>query len=136
MGAQGIGKGFPGDVALDAGALIAFERGDEQVRGMLKTASRLGASIFVPSTALAQAWRGGSRAAPLARLLSAGRVDELEEKRAKEIGLRLGARDAKDVTDAHVVCCAVDRGAAIATSDAGDLRGLASPGERLTLIVV
>ena len=32
MGAQGIGKGSEGALVLDAGALIALERGDRQIR--------------------------------------------------------------------------------------------------------
>jgi hypothetical protein len=137
MGAQGNGKGFPGDLVLDAGALIAFERGDRHVKAILTTALALKSRIFVPASVLAQVWRGGPGAAPLARLLEAGQVvDPLAETRAKEIGLRLGERDANDVVDAHVVCCAVQFRAAIATSDPKDIRALAAPGEQLALIAI
>ena len=134
MGAQRVGKGFPGDLVLDAGALIAFERGDERVRGLLKTALALRSRILVPATVLAQGWRGGPGAAPLARLLDSGELDLLDEARAKQVGVRLGERSERDITDAHVVCCAMQCRAAIATSDPVDIRGLAGPGERLTII--
>jgi hypothetical protein len=63
---------------------------------------------------------------------------ELEEgeKRAKEVGVRLGGRGADDVADAHVACCAVERRAAIVTSDRADIEALIEPGERVGLIAV
>jgi hypothetical protein len=92
--------------------------------------------VVLPASVLAQVWRGGPRAAPLAQFLEAGEVDSLEEGRAKEIGLRLGDRETSDVTDAHVVCCATEFKAIIATSDPRDIQALVRPGERLTLIPV
>lgn len=136
MGAQGIGKGIPGDLVLDAGALIAFERGGHEVKAVLRGAQALGSRVIVPASALAQVWRGGSRSASLARLVQAWEIDRLDEDRAKEVGLRLGLRDASDVTDAHVVCCALQYRSIVATSDPDDIRALASPGEALTVIAV
>lgn len=92
--------------------------------------------IFVPATVLAQVWRGGTRSAPLARLQGAIDVDSLNGERAREVGERLGDRGGSDVVDAHVVCCAAEQRATIATSDPDDIRSLARPGERLTLIPV
>lgn len=92
--------------------------------------------ILVPASALAQVWRGGARSAPLVRLIAAGKVDPLNELRAKEIGERLGRRDKADIADAHVVCCALDRDADLITSDPDDLEALAGPKENLTLVSV
>ena len=136
MGSQGTGPGFSGDVVLDAGALIAFERGDERVKSILRGALALGSRVVIPATVLAQTWRGGSRSAPLARLLEAGVVDVLDEKRAKEVGARLGSRGGRNVTDAQVVCSASRSRAAIATSDPVDIRALLDPDERLTVFAV
>lgn len=61
-------------------------------------------------------------------------VDTLGEERAKEVGVRLGVRGGADVTDAHVVCCARELGAVVATSDEADIRALEYPDERLVLI--
>lgn len=72
----------------------------------------------------------------LARLTAAGEIDLLDEERAKEVGVRLGLRDASDIADAHVVCCASAHRATIATSDEHDIRALAGPEEKLTLIPV
>lgn len=95
-----------------------------------------GARIVVPASALAQVWRGGSRSAPVARLVNSAEVDSLDEGRAKDVGVRLGTRNGTDVTDAHVVCCAVDYEAAVATSDEGDIRALGGPDENLKVVPV
>lgn len=136
MGSQGTGKGISRDVVLDAGALIAFERGDENLRAILRGVLATRTRVIIPTTALAQVWRGGPSSAPLARLVDAGEVEPLDEERAKEIGVRLGSRGASDVADAQVVCSAVEHRAMVATSDSGDIRALSKPGERLTLIAV
>ncbi len=136
MGSQGTGTGVSRDVVLDAGALIAFERGDENVKSILRGVLATKAQVIIPASTLAQVWRGGPAAAPLARLADGSEIDELDQERAKEIGMRLGSRAASDVADAQVVCSAIERGAMIATSDVDDIRALAHPGERLIVIAV
>ena len=136
MGNQRTHARFSGDIVLDAGALIALERGDKELIALMRGALDLECSIVIPATVLAQIWRGGSRAAHLARLLDAGEIDAIGEVRAKEMGLRLGERGASDVVDAHVVCCAVEFRAAVVTSDPRDMGGLANPDEELTVIAV
>lgn len=123
-------------LVLDAGALIAVERHERSMWALLTEARERGTETIVPTSALAQAWRGGPRSAPISRLLEACTLDGLDVDRAQQVGLRLGAREMADVPDAHVVCCAVERGAAVATSDADDMRALAEPGERTTVISV
>jgi hypothetical protein len=103
---------------------------------MLTATREYGFEVQIPSSALAQVWRGGSRSAVLARLVDASRVDSLDERRAKQIGERLGARERTDVVDCHVVCCALEWGAMVATSDGDDIRILADPDESLALIAV
>jgi predicted nucleic acid-binding protein len=123
-------------VVLDTGALIALERLDQALWQRLKVVRRRGGQIVVPAGVMAEAWRGGPHSAPLARLLAICEVDALDEERAKEIGVRLGDRGARNVVDAHVVCCALEHRAAVATSDPGDMESLAAANERLTLAVV
>lgn len=136
MGAQGTGKGFSGDVVLDAGALIAFERGNRKTRAMVTGACALGSRVLIPASVLAQTWRGGPRSASLAQLIDAGEIDLLDEVRAKEVGVRLGSRDRRDIADAHVACCAVERQAMVVTSDADDIGALVRPDEKVTVIPV
>jgi hypothetical protein len=123
-------------LVLDAGALLAVERYDRTMWALLAEARERGAETVIPTTVLAQAWRGGPRSAPLARLLDASVVDQLDEQRAKEVGVRLGERDGSDVADGHVACCASARRAAVATSDRDDLARLSEPGAELVLIDV
>jgi hypothetical protein len=136
VGNSGSGKGHAGDFVLDAGALIAAERGNRGLIAVLGGAAVLGCRIVVPASVLAQIWRGGSRSAVLARLIEASEIDPLNEKRAKEIGVRLARRDASDIADAHVVCCASEQHATVVTSDSDDIQALADPDESLTLIAV
>lgn len=135
MGAQGTGKDRQRDLVLDAGALIAFERGDQVVRALIEESSLI-AQVTIPTSVLAQVWRGGSKGAVLARLIEASEIDVLDEGRAKEIGVRLGARSASDITDAHVICCALFAQAKIVTSDPVDIEALAESGESLALIAI
>jgi hypothetical protein len=136
MGTAGNGEGAAGDLVLDAGALIAFERADRRTAAIIGDALEVGDEVVVPASALAQAWRGGPRSARLARLMAGIASDSLDEARAKEVGERLGSRARTDVADAHVVCCALDQGAIVLTSDRGDLEALASAGEHLVVVAV
>jgi hypothetical protein len=124
------------DLILDAGALIDVDRGSKTVIALVKQAHRLGGDTVIPASVLAQVWRGGPKAARLTRLVAGSDVDTLGEDRAKEIGVRLGARSCRDVADAHVVCCAVERRAAIATSDRDEIEALVEPGAPVRLIAV
>jgi hypothetical protein len=54
---------------LDAGALIALERNDRTVWAALKLAALNGEDVVVPTTVLAQVWRGRASQALLAQAL-------------------------------------------------------------------
>jgi predicted nucleic acid-binding protein len=136
MGTQRNGEGAEPRFVLDAGALIGFERGSQMMSVILAEAEAFGDDIVIPASALAQVWRGGAKAARLAKLVNGFEVDALDEKRAKEIGRRLGARGGKDVADAHVVCCAAEHHATIVTSDLDDTETLIGPGDDVELIRV
>lgn len=143
MGKKGNGKGSGRAsettgraFALDAGALIAFERFDDRIDALLEEVIEGDEEILIPTSALAQVWRGGSRSARLARLIAGSHSDPLDEDRAKEVGARLGNRDKADIADAHVVCCAIERDAELLTTDPDDIEALAEPGERLTVVSV
>ena len=116
--------------------MIGAERGSKLVSALLEEAEECGDEVVIPASVLAQAWRGGPRAARLAKLVNASEIDVLSESRAREVGGRLGSRGKRDVVDAHVVCCAVEREAAILTSDPDDAEALVEPGEDIELIRV
>ena len=119
MGQGGIGPRIWRTVVLDAGALIAVERDDRRVRSLLKGSVTPQTELIIPAIALAQSWRGGSRAAPMVKWIEKSEVDSLDEARAKQTGERLGSRDTSDVSDAHVICCAVERDAVVKTVRSG-----------------
>jgi hypothetical protein len=51
------GKAAPRTVVLDAGALIAFERGDARMRALLRAALNSEARMVIPAGVLTQVWR-------------------------------------------------------------------------------
>jgi hypothetical protein len=125
---------MPG-LTLDAGALIAFDRNDRRVVGLLARALEHRQDVAVPAGVLGQAWRDGRRQARLARFLGAPQVEieTLDDRRAREAGQLCGIRGTADVIDASVVLCARARGHRIVTSDPEDIRRLDS---RLPMIPV
>ena len=113
-------------LVLDAGALIAFDRRDRRIAVLVQRALEIGSPILVPSGALAQAWRDGSRQANLARLLHdrGVSIESLSEAMAKAAGELCGRRETADVIDAFVVLVARRRGGVVASSDPDDLHHL------------
>jgi hypothetical protein len=122
-------------VTLDAGGLIAVDRGDRRMLVLLTRAAELGATTTVPATALAQVVRDPSRQSRLSRLVRqpSTRVVPLDRADAGHVGRLLASAGTADVVDAHVVVCARRADQAIVTGDAGDLRRL-DPAARLVEI--
>lgn len=118
---------------LDAGALMAYERGDRTVQAFLIRAHAVRRDVRTTTGAVAQVWRDGARQARLASLLRG--VDEavLDQPSARRVGLLLGAAGIADVIDGSVVDAAVD-GDEILTSDQDDIARLALAGDK-TLII-
>ncbi|MGH9225075.1 MAG: PIN domain-containing protein [Acidimicrobiales bacterium] len=116
-------------LVLDTGALIAVERVDRATLTLMEAARREGHSLVVPAGVLAQAWRGGSRQARLARFLAARGVDVevLTDPVARAAGIVCGHAGTADIVDASVVVAARRRRAAIVSSDRADLE-LLDPG--------
>lgn len=111
---------------LDAGALIAFERGQRAAVALVARARERGEILAIPAGVIGQVWRDGSRQARLATLLASDVVEivALDEFAAKSAGLLCGARGTADVIDASVFMCAKARGHSVVTSDPDDMRRL------------
>lgn len=111
-------------LVLDAGALIAVERDDRATAALIDVARQDGREIVVPAGVVGQAWRGGSRQARLARLLSAHdvHVEPLTDVAARAAGVLCGAAGTSDVIDASVVLAARRHRATVISSDRDDLR--------------
>ena len=118
-----MGTARPAGVTLDAGALIAFERGDDRMRALVRLVHERDLSLVIPAGVLGQVWRDGSRQARLAILVgsSAISVEVLDAALAKAAGALCGRAGTADVIDATVVLAARARGTTIITSDPSDM---------------
>ena len=121
-----MGKARSRAVVLDAGALIAFERGDARMRALVREALAIGAPLTIPAGVLGQVWRGAARQAPIRALLKGPttRVPALDEVLAEAAGVLCGRAGTSDVIDASVVLVARRERAVVVTSDVDDLRRL------------
>lgn len=113
-------------LTLDAGALIAVEKGNRRVSVTVQEALAAQSPITIPAGALAQVWRGGARQARLATLLAMEgiEIEALDEQVARNAGRLCGLTGTRDVVDASVVVGAKKRGDVILTSDFDELRRL------------
>lgn len=111
-------------LVLDAGALIAVERGDRDTAAVIEVARQEGRVVVVPAGVVGQVWRGGGSQARLARLLNAGGVivEPLTDAGARAVGVLCGAAGTTDVVAASVVLAARRHHAAVISSDRADLR--------------
>jgi hypothetical protein len=113
-------------LVLDAGALVAVERGDRKVVALLKHELLAGRVPLTHGGVIGEVWRGGAgRQATLARLLAGVDVVALDDLLGRRAGVLLGRARAGDVIDAAVVLIAED-GDWILTSDPDDLGALAA----------
>lgn len=116
----------PPQVTLDAGALIAIDRGDRRMIALLDQVVTQGGCFHVPAGVLGQAWRDGRRQAVLARFVRATevRIIALDDSLSRACGELLAATDGRDVIDASVVIVARRTRDPIFTTDIEDLARL------------
>jgi predicted nucleic acid-binding protein len=110
-------------LVLDAGALIAVDRGDQDMHDKIQHALRAGTPVRTNPNAVAQVWRNGAKQSRLARLLRDIKVEPITREDGYRAGELLGATRTKDVMDATVALLA-KAGDKLYTSDPGDLRKL------------
>src|SRR5687767_3273749 len=113
-------------LVLDAGALIALDRGDKRMIALLDRALPQGRTFRVPAGVVGQAWRDGRVQVTLARFLRGEEVEiiPLDEHLARSCGELSGAVNSSDIIDASLVMLARERRDPIITSDPIDLRRL------------
>lgn len=111
-------------VTLDAGALIAADRGDRRFFVWWKALTRRGGVATVPAPVIAQAWRG-PRCVRLAQVIGGCRAVPFVREDGRAVGELLARSGTSDVIDAFVVLTAARRGEDILSADVDDLRGLA-----------
>jgi hypothetical protein len=123
-------------LVLDAGALVAYDKGDAIVRALLAMAGRSGDELVTSAPVVAQAWRDGRRQAMLAKLLPALAIDSPDERKARRAGELLAKTKTSDVVDALVVGL-VRTNDRILTSDVKDIkRLLEAAGVQATIIEI
>jgi hypothetical protein len=122
-------------LVLDAGALVAVDRGDRPMMARLAVARQHGLELRSNAMVVAQVWRDRQgRQASLARLLRAVDVRAISHEDGRQAGVLLGQADTTDPVDATVVLLARP-GDRILTSDPDDLTKLASAAGNSAVIV-
>lgn len=120
---------------LDAGALVAVDRGDRPMIARLAVAQQHGLELRSNAMVVAQVWRDRQgRQASLARLLRAVDVRAISHEDGRQAGVLLGQAGIAGPVDATVVLLARP-GDRILTSDPGDLTRLASAAGNSAVIV-
>jgi hypothetical protein len=122
-------------IVLDAGALIALDRGNKRMIALLHRALAQGRVFRVPAGVVGQAWRDGRVQVTLARFLRSEEVEiiPLDEQLARSCGELCGAAKSADIIDAAVVILARERRDPIVTGDPNDLRRL-DPAAQIILV--
>lgn len=117
-------------LTLDTGALIALERGNKRMRGVMLAADRDDLDIIVPAPVLTEWWRNGPRQRAI---LESVTIEQTTERLAMLAGEALAAVPGATAIDALVVASAAQRGDVVYTSDFEDLDRLRSrfPGVRV-----
>ncbi len=104
---------------LDAGPLIALDRGDRQAAARLRSLITLNRPVHTSHAVAAQVWRNPARQVLLRAALANATVHSLTE--SEQIGRLLAATGTSDVTDAHVAVLAHRFDIPVWTSDPEDL---------------
>ena len=109
---------------LDAGVLIAVDRGTDQAREYLISAERNGDVLHTTAPVAAQVWRNGSRQARLTRALRFMTLHPFLPGDVGVVGEILRRSGTADVVDAHLYAVAERIGHDILTSDTDDFTSL------------
>lgn len=102
-----------------------MDRDERRLAGLIELGRRAGASLVTVAPVVAQAWRGGTRQARLARSLSMIDVRGTGIAEARAAGELLAASGTSDAVDALIAMAALP-GDQLLTSDPDDLHVLAS----------
>jgi predicted nucleic acid-binding protein len=118
-------------VTFDTGVLIGLERRHASALALLKACMLSRATITIPSSVVAEWWRGSHRT-----VLESGIVEPLTSELAEAAGLLLAAAGGKNSVDAVVVASAARRGDIVATGDLDDVRQLARGLKNVTVVSI
>jgi hypothetical protein len=124
------------NLVLDTGALIALERDDRRVAGLIRFGRRAGSRLISVPEVVGQVWRGSPRQVHLARLLPGLSVVDVSVAEGRLAGELLAQSGTTDVVDALLVLRILP-GDQVLTSDPDDIgRLLATRGVAATVLPV
>ena len=109
---------------LDAGPLVALDRGESAARSFLAASVRADEVLHTTAPVLAQVWRDGAQQARLARIAKSMAVHPFAADDYSAVGHLLRRSGTADIADAHLAVLAAGVGHSILTSDAGDFIAL------------
>lgn len=112
-------------VTLDAGVLIAAERGSSSARAVVASSVEDDMDLVVSAATVAEVWRGGSRGAGIAWLISTCQVEPVDSPLARRAGELLGEAGSQETLDAILVATAERHRAPVVTADLGHVAPLA-----------
>ncbi len=125
MATSRSGRTVPPRLILDSGAVINWSRGDARTRAVLREALARHVALRVPVVVLAETLRGGSRDAPVNRVLKAVGTAATVPGTGRDAGRLLGQTGGTNTADALVAAEALAiPGSTILTSDPDDLQAL------------
>jgi hypothetical protein len=110
-------------IVLNAGALIALDRGQREVGALLAAAADAGVEVKTSAACVAQAWREPSRQARLTLALGGILECPLDSRTARACGLLLARTGTSDVVDAALTLI-VGTGDTVLSSDRADIARL------------
>lgn len=110
-------------LVLDAGALVAIDRADRRVAGLVELGRRAAAPLVTTAPVVGQAWRDGARQARLARALAMIDVRPVDGNGARAAGELLARSGTSDVVDALLALLAAP-GDQLLTGDTDDMAAL------------
>jgi hypothetical protein len=120
---------------LDAGALVAVDRGNRAMIARLRAAQQHGLDLRSNALVVAQVWRDRhGRQAGLAQVLRAVDVRAVRPDDGRRAGVLLGMTGTSDPVDATVVLLA-SPGDRIVTSDPQDLAALAEAAANRAVVI-
>lgn len=106
---------------VDAGVLVAVDRGDQTALSFRTAAERSGRELHTTAPVVAQVWRNGSTQARLSHFLKTITVHDFDEIDGRRVGEMLGRSGTADIAGAHLVVTAASLGLDIVTGDTKDI---------------
>lgn len=117
-------------VTYDTGALVAADRGERRMWARHRALLGRREVPTAPAPVVAQAWRGGSRQALLARLLVGCDIEPLDDDQARAVGTLATRATVTDIVHVTVVEGALRRHDLVVSSDPDDLHAIADAAAR------